>query len=98
MSGKDSADEVEQRTIHGLTDFHDKDIVEIGCGDGRMTRRFAGEAASVLAFDPKEAEIATAKERTPDTLKSIVSFRVADISAIDLPKTGHDVAIISWSL
>ena len=91
-------EEAETKVIHELVDFAGKDVLEIGCGDGRMTRRFAGEAASVLAFDPKEAEIATAKERTPDTLRTIVSFRVADISAIDLPKNAYDVAIISWSL
>ena len=51
-----------------------------------MTWRFAHEAASVLAFDPKETEIAAAKERTPDALKATVSFQVADISSIDLPE------------
>ena len=91
-------EEIETRVIHELIDFGEKDVLEIGCGDGRLTRRFAGEAASVLAFDPKEAEIAAAEERTPDALKSIVSFRVADISDIDLPENAYDVAVISWSL
>ena len=91
-------EEVETSVIHDLIDFRGKDVLEIGCADGRMTWRFAHEAASVLAFDPKEAEIAAAKERTPDALKSTVSFQVADISAIGLPEGAYDVAIISWSL
>jgi 2-polyprenyl-3-methyl-5-hydroxy-6-metoxy-1,4-benzoquinol methylase len=33
-------------------------VVEIGCGDGRLTRRYARRAASVLAIDPDEAAIA----------------------------------------
>ena len=89
---------VETRVIHDLIDFRGKDVLEIGCGNGRMTWRFAHEAASVLAFDPKEADIAAAKERTPDALKSTISFQVADSSAINLPEGRYDVAIISWSL
>ena len=88
----------ETKVIHALVDFRTRDVLEIGCSDGRMTWRFAGEAASVLAFDTKEAQIAAAQERTPDALKSTVSFRVADISAINLPDNAYDVAIFSWSL
>lgn len=91
-------EEVETRVIHELIAFGGKDVLEIGCGDGRLTWRFAHEAASVLAIDPKESEIATAKGRTPDSLKSIVSFEVADISSIDLPERAYDLAIISWSI
>ena len=91
-------EEAETRVIHDLIDFGGKDVLEVGCGDGRMTWRFAHEAASVLAIDPKEAEIATANECTPDPLKSIVSFRVADITTMDLPDAAHDVVVISWTL
>jgi ubiquinone/menaquinone biosynthesis C-methylase UbiE len=91
-------EEIETEVIHNVIDFRGKSVLEIGCGNGRMTWRFAHEAASVLAFDPKEAEIAAAKERTPDALKATVSFKVADISGIDLREGAFDVAIISWSL
>ena len=91
-------EEVETRVIHDLIDFGGKNVLEIGCGDGRMTWRFAHEVASVLAIDTNEDKIATAKEGTPDALKSIVSFRVADITAIDLPDGAYDIAVISWTL
>ncbi len=91
-------EEVETRVIHQLVSFDDKDVFEIGCGDGRLTMRFAHEAASVLAVDPKEDEIATTRKHTPDSLKSIVSFRVADISSMDMPESAYDLAVISWSL
>ena len=55
----------ETRTIHDLIDFAGKDILEVGCGEGRMTWRFADVAASVLAFDPDEPSIAVAREQTP---------------------------------
>ena len=98
MAVRIDPDEVETRVIHGLIDFSGKGVLEIGCGDGRMTWRFAHEAASVMAIDPKEADIAAANASTPDALKSRVSFRVADIGAIDLTEGAYDVAILSWSL
>ena len=91
-------EEVESRVIHELIDFGGRDVLEIGCGDGRLTWRYAHEAASVLAIDPKESEVAAARESTPDSLKSIVSFQVADITSIELPESAYDLVITSWSL
>ena len=98
MSGKDNADEVEQRTIHDLTDFRDKDVVEIGCGDGRMTWLYAHDAKSVLAIDTEEEKITAAIEATPDELKSKVTFKVADVVTDELPKNAYDLALFSHSL
>ena len=89
---------VELKVIHSLVNFVGKDVLEIGCGDGRLTWRFSHKAASVLAIDPKEVDIETARDNTPDSLKDTVSFRVEDIRSVDLPVGAYDVAIISWSL
>lgn len=89
---------VETRVIHGLVDFSDKDVLEIGCGDGRMTWLYADAAASVLAFDPDEPSIATAREETPAHLNARVAFRVAGTSEIELADAAYDVCVLSWSL
>ena len=91
-------EEAETRAIHHLIDFGGTDVLQIGCGDGRMTWLFAHETASVLAIDPEEAKIAIANERTPDALRSLVSFQVADLCVVDLPEAAYDVAVFSWSL
>ena len=88
----------ETRVIHDPVDFRTRDVLEIGCGAGRLTWRFADQAASILAIDPKEAEIAVATGRTPDGLKSKVSFKAADIRTVALPESSFDAAVISWSL
>ena len=89
---------VETRAIHDLIDFAGKDVLEIGCGDGRLTWRFADLAASVLAFDPHEPSIALAREQTPDSLKAKIEFRVAGMMDIVLADSACDVAILSWSI
>jgi ubiquinone/menaquinone biosynthesis C-methylase UbiE len=89
---------VETRVIHDLISFHGKDVLEIGCGDGRLTWRYAGHTASVLALDPDETRITAAREGTPAALRSIVEFQVGDIVTFDLPEAAFDVAVFSWSL
>ncbi len=91
-------EEVETRVIHDLIDFLGKDVLEIGCGDGRLTWRYADRAASVLAIDPKEAKIALAHENTPDHLRPTVTFQAADILTFEPLEAAFDIVLISWSL
>jgi len=88
----------ETRAIHDLIDFSGLDVVEIGCGDGRLTQRYANTAASVLAFDPAEPLVALAKGRQPAGSESRITFEVADITAVELPRQRFDLAILSWSI
>lgn len=89
---------METRVIHELADFRGKDVLEVGWGDGRLTRRYADRAASVLALDPKEDRIALAQRDTPDVLRSSVTFQVAEVPAIQLPAAEFDVVVFAWSL
>ena len=89
---------VETRIVHRLVDFLGKDILEVGCGDGRLTLRYADQAASVLAIDPKENKIALAREHTPEHLRSSVTFQTTDIASLNAPEASFDVAILSWSI
>ena len=89
---------VETRVIHELVDFRGKDVLEIGCGDGQLTWRYADRVASVMALEPKEEKVALAQERTPDHLRSSVTFQAADATALPLPTAGFDVVVFAWSI
>ena len=86
----------ESRMLHRMVDFSGKDVLEIGCGDGRMTFRYAGLATSVLGIDPDESKISLALERTPTSLRSTVSFQALDVAAFDAPAGTFDLVILSW--
>jgi ubiquinone/menaquinone biosynthesis C-methylase UbiE len=88
----------ETRVLHELCDFGGKDVLEIGCGDGRLTWRFADVARSVLGLDLNEEWIARAIAATPEHLEQVVHFQVANIVTAQLPEESFDVAILSWSL
>ena len=91
-------EEEETRILHTLIDFTGKDVLEIGCGDGRMTWRFASSPRSVLALDPVAPSIAEAQAIATAHPRSNVRFQVADITTVLLPREAFDVAVFSWSL
>ena len=90
----------EPRALFNLADFNGQRVLEIGCGDGRLTWRYANKAAYVTAIDPFEGSIARAKENTPNALKGRVEFHHSafeDFAASSKSST-FDIAILSWSL
>jgi ubiquinone/menaquinone biosynthesis C-methylase UbiE len=73
--------------------FRGRRVLEIGCGDGRVTSLYAGSAASVVAIDPKAESIDALRVKFPG-----VDARAIGIADLDLPSRSIDVAIFSWSL
>ena len=53
--------EAEPRRIEALVPLDGARILEIGCGDGRLTGFAAARAASVYAFDPDGEQVAAAR-------------------------------------
>jgi ubiquinone/menaquinone biosynthesis C-methylase UbiE len=88
----------ELRVMHDLASFAGKDVLEVGCGDGRLTWRYAAAARSVLGVDPKADAVARAAADTPDGLRGRVSFLAADVTTCALPAGAFDVAVLAWSL
>ena len=74
-----------------------KRVLEIGCGDGRLTWLYAESAARVVAIDPDADDIALAIRACPQHLRERVEFRVAAIQEFE-PSDKFDLALLSWSL
>jgi ubiquinone/menaquinone biosynthesis C-methylase UbiE len=88
----------EARALATLGDFDGMRVLEIGCGDGRLTWLYAEQATEVLGIDPEEESIREARAALPDQLADRVEFRVADAQALDVPRQRFDIAFLSWSL
>jgi ubiquinone/menaquinone biosynthesis C-methylase UbiE len=91
-------DGVELTTIRELVELRGQRVLEVGCGDGRITFGCASEGASVLAFDADEELVEEARAATPRDLRSRVRFEVADAAQVELPTSEFDLALFSWSL
>lgn len=68
-------------------------VVEIGCGDGRLTRRYAARAASVLAIDPDATAIAALAG-----LMQNVEARAVPIEELSVPLHSADLVLFAWAL
>ena len=70
-------------------------VLEIGCGDGRLTRRYSARAGSIVAVDPDESLIAAFKAAGVDPN---VDLRSAAVASLDFPDEAFDAVIFSWAL
>jgi 2-polyprenyl-3-methyl-5-hydroxy-6-metoxy-1,4-benzoquinol methylase len=81
-----------------IVDFSGLRILEIGCGNGRLTWRYADRAEEVLGIDPDANAIVAARAATPPELCERVHFDVASPVERDVPRRHFDLAFFSWSL
>ena len=90
----------EPNALFALADFNGRRVLEIGCGDGRLTWRYAGKAAHVTAIEPSAEQIAMAKENLPNNLRGKVEFHVARLEdfAAKSKSSVFDLVILSYSL
>jgi len=90
----------EVRAIFDMADFTGKKVLEVGCGDGRLTRRYAEDAAYITAIDPFKEAIKRAKANFPDAYQDRVEFRqiaFEDFAMVSEPAS-FDLVVLSWAL
>ena len=76
-------------------------VLEVGCGDGRLTWLYAHRAAHVTGIDPDGSRIERAMAGAPLELRSRLAFHTASLEeyyASRPPTDRFDLAILSWSL
>ena len=84
--------------LRRLGDFRRRRVLELGCGDGRLTVGIARDAAHVLAFDPDAEAVELARRSVPAELRDRVSYRVASGKEIEIEPQSFDLTVFSWSL
>jgi 2-polyprenyl-3-methyl-5-hydroxy-6-metoxy-1,4-benzoquinol methylase len=90
----------ETRALFDMANLSGQHVLEIGCGDGRLTWRYADKAARVTAIDPAAKQIALAREHVPDRLQDRIEFHnigFEEFAAASAP-SAFDIVILSWSL
>lgn len=89
-------DGAELAALVNATDFRGTRVLEVGCGDGRLTRRYAHLPALVAGVDPDPQGLSAAARTTA----SLPAVRCVQAPAAPLPfRDGtFDVALFGWSL
>jgi ubiquinone/menaquinone biosynthesis C-methylase UbiE len=86
--------------IHQLVEsavFMDQNVLEIGCGEGRLTWRVGPLTGHLTGIDTEADALRVAAVECPVELRETVKFVRASAINLPFPKETFDIAILSWS-
>jgi|SRR5438094_809645 len=90
----------EQREVGALqrvAEWQGRHVLEIGCGDGRLSLRLARLGAVVWGIDPDPARIRDARRRLRRFARR-VRFRVGRAERLAHRAGSFDLVVLSWAL
>lgn len=88
----------EKKYLHKFADFAGKRVLEIGCGEGRLTWQYAKEPYSTIGIDLDADALRVASIDRPSDLTSKIHFARAESEHIPFSKETFDIAILAWTL
>ena len=84
--------------LRRLADLRGARVLEMGCGEGRLTEGLAEQAECVLAFDPDAEAVEKGRTALSDELADRVSFLVSSAEQLEIAPGSFDLVVFSWSL
>ncbi len=96
MALRIDSEENEVRALERAASWRGLRVLEIGCGDGRLTHRLAGLGARVHAIDPDATLVRMARKLLPSRLASRVRFAVGTADALEHRASSFDRVVYSW--
>ncbi|HKG54498.1 MAG TPA: class I SAM-dependent methyltransferase [Anaerolineales bacterium] len=87
----------ETKYLHKFANFTGKRVLEIGCGEGRLTWQFAKEPRSTVAIDLDADALRVAILDRSSDLENKIYFSRAMSEHLPFSKETFDLAILAWS-
>lgn len=97
MALKKDPEGTETRLVNQTANLTNQSVLEIGCGDGRLTWRYAHSARRVNGIDLDGDVLKTAYADRPAALQGTVAFIRASSLDLPFPRETFDRAILAWS-
>ena len=97
MAFQKDPDQNETRHLLQFADFRGKRVLEIGCGEGRLTWRYAAGPAMTIGIDADRDALRVATIDRPSDLEDQVHFSNAIAEWLPFQKETFDFAVLAWS-
>ena len=88
----------EKKILAGFADFNDRRVLEVGCGEGRLTWKYASAPVLTIGLDPDRTALKVARTDCPGALRQSVQMICASAGNTPLTNETFDIAILAWSL
>ena len=75
-----------------------RNVLEIGCGDGRLIWRYADVATSAVGVDLDAESVAVAATMRPEAVKTPATFMLAGAETLPFSDAAFECVILGWSL
>ena len=97
MTVQTDPEKTESKYLQQFADFKGKRVLEVGCGDGRLTWQYAKSAGSVTGIDLHPDDLRVAMIDRPSDLENRVVFARADSTLLPFDNGSFDIVILAWS-
>ena len=89
----------EIRALLKAVQWQRRRVLEIGCGQGRLTLRLAAfRPKHIEALDPDPKGIRVARKNQPARYRRLISYHVGHAEKLRYPPGTFDTVIFSWAL
>lgn len=89
---------VEGAAIERLVALDRRRVIDVGCGDGRLTTFAAARGATVYAFDPNQESLIAAEAALTAEQRHRVRFAAHTAETLEVARERFDIALCGWSL
>ncbi len=88
----------ESKYLHRFADFRNRRVLEVGCGEGRLTWQYAGATQTAIGIDLDRDALRIACVDRPQDLHNKAFFTCTVSEYLPFSKETFDIAILAWSL
>ncbi len=90
--------ERELRAMERVARWRGRRVLEIGCGDGRLTLRLVRLGARIRALDPDRKRVRAARAALPRRYARRIEYRVGKAERLPYRAREFDCVVFAWAL